>query len=73
VALDLKFVSEGAAKNGRNFKSATPEQDDLSLNHHLAPTSCSSMIFFRKPVPTFRDHAPKAPPHSGDYISLDPP
>jgi hypothetical protein len=23
VALDLKFLSEGAAKNGRNFKSAT--------------------------------------------------
>jgi iron uptake system EfeUOB component EfeO/EfeM len=33
------------------------EQDDLSLNHHPAPTSCLSMIFFRKPVPTFRDHA----------------
>ena len=23
MALDLKFLSEGAAKNGRNFKSAT--------------------------------------------------
>jgi hypothetical protein len=36
---------------------AALEQDDFSLNHHPAPTSCLSMIFFRKPVPTFRDHA----------------
>jgi hypothetical protein len=33
------------------------DEDDLSLNHHPALTSCLSMIFFRKPVSTFRDHA----------------
>jgi hypothetical protein len=27
VALDLKFLSEGAAKNGKNFKSATLDGD----------------------------------------------
>src|SRR6516165_6174290 len=33
------------------------ERDDFSSNHHPALTFCLSMIFFRKPVPTFRDHA----------------
>jgi hypothetical protein len=33
------------------------EQDDFSLNHHPALTFCLNMIFFRKLVPTFRDHA----------------
>jgi hypothetical protein len=40
-----------------NFGIGALEQDDWSLNHHPAPTSCLSMIFFRKPVPAFRDHA----------------
>src|SRR6516165_8132528 len=33
------------------------ERDDFSSNHHPALTFCLSMIFFRKPVATFRDHA----------------
>jgi len=33
------------------------EWDDFSSNHHPALTFCLSMNFFRKPVPTFRDHA----------------
>jgi hypothetical protein len=33
------------------------EQDDFSSSHHPALPLCWSMIFFRKPVPTFRDHA----------------
>src|SRR6516162_8375007 len=33
------------------------ERDDDSANHHPALRLCWSMIFFRKPVPTFRDHA----------------
>jgi hypothetical protein len=33
------------------------ERDDVSSNHHPALAPCLSMIFFRKPVPTFRDHA----------------
>jgi len=35
------------------------ERDDFSSNRHPALTSSWSMIFFRKPVPTFRDHALK--------------
>src|SRR6516162_840488 len=35
----------------------TLERDDFSPNHHPAPALCLSMILFRKPVPTFRDHA----------------
>jgi len=35
----------------------TLERDDFSSNHHPALTFCLSMIFFRKPVSTFRDHA----------------
>ena len=33
------------------------KRDDVSLNHHPALAPYLSMIFFRKPVPTFRDHA----------------
>src|SRR6516165_1631719 len=33
------------------------ERDDDSSNRHLAPAYWWSMIFFRKPVSTFRDHA----------------
>src|ERR1700730_7270784 len=33
------------------------ERDDFSSNHRPALALCLSMIFFRKPVPTFRDHA----------------
>jgi hypothetical protein len=33
------------------------ERDDFSSNRHPAPASCLSIIFFRKVVPTFRDHA----------------
>src|SRR5260370_42586194 len=33
------------------------ERDDFSSNRHLALTYSWSMIFFRKPVSTFRDHA----------------
>src|SRR5262249_45505180 len=39
---------------------AALERDDFSSNRHHALTSSWSMIFFRKPVPTFRDHALKA-------------
>src|SRR5262249_24032015 len=35
------------------------ERNDFSSNHHPALDLCLSMIFFRKPVPTFRDHALK--------------
>src|SRR5436190_3432431 len=33
------------------------ERDDFSSNRHPAPAYWWSMIFFRKPVSTFRDHA----------------
>src|SRR5262249_24475517 len=33
------------------------ERDDFCLNRHPALAFWWSMIFFRKPVPTFRDHA----------------
>jgi hypothetical protein len=33
------------------------ERHDFSSNHHPALPLCLSMVFFRKPVPTFRDHA----------------
>src|SRR5262249_40460313 len=33
------------------------ERDDFSSNHHPALPLCLSMIFSRKPVSTFRDHA----------------
>src|SRR5262249_60773763 len=33
------------------------ERDDFSSNRHSALALWLSMIFFRKPVPTFRDHA----------------
>src|SRR5262249_41721643 len=33
------------------------ERDDFSSNRHPALAFWWSMIFFRKPVPTFRDHA----------------
>jgi len=36
---------------------ALQERDDFSSNHPPALAFCLSMIFFRKPVPTFRDHA----------------
>src|SRR5262249_50979021 len=38
-------------------RSVPLERDDFSSNRHPALTSSWSMIFFRKPVPTFRDHA----------------
>src|SRR5262249_13614321 len=48
-------------------------RDDFSLNHHPALALCLSMIFFRKPVPTFRDHALRkrehAPPSREHCIS----
>src|SRR5262249_43555392 len=37
--------------------SAALEADDFSSNHPPPLVLCLSMIFFRKPVPTFRDHA----------------
>jgi hypothetical protein len=37
--------------------AARLERDDFSLNRHPALASCLSMIFFRKPLHTFRDHA----------------
>ena len=40
-----------------SFGRPTLERDDFSSNHHPALALCLSMIFFRKPVPTFRDHA----------------
>src|SRR5882672_6243148 len=33
------------------------KRDDFSSNRHHALAHCLSMIFFRKPVSTFRDHA----------------
>src|SRR5262245_38111408 len=33
------------------------ERDDFSLNRHSALASCLSIIFFRKPLHTFRDDA----------------
>src|SRR6516165_7400816 len=40
-----------------SFCETCLERDDFSSNHHPAPAFCLSMIFFLKPVPTFRDHA----------------
>src|SRR6516165_550056 len=41
----------------RPYKYQGLERDNFSSNHYPALTFCLSMIFFRKPVPTFRDHA----------------
>jgi hypothetical protein len=32
-------------------------RDDFSSHRHPAPSFCESMIFSKKPVTTFRDHA----------------
>src|SRR6516165_10169721 len=37
--------------------SGNLQRDDFSSNRHLALSYWWSMIFFRKPVSTFRDHA----------------
>src|SRR5215207_10464356 len=37
--------------------TAALERDDVSSSRHPALPLCSSMIFFRKPAATFRDHA----------------
>ena len=51
------------------------DRDDFSSSRHPALALCLSMIFFRKPVPTFRDHAlasepppTRAQPEQGDLI-----
>ena len=55
TAGNVKLLLPPRQSRGISFVSL--EQDDLSLNHHPALISCLSMIFFRKPVATFRDHA----------------
>src|SRR5262249_12565009 len=48
----------GPAETGSRFCRGAPlERDDFSSNRHPALAFWWSMIFFRKPVPTFRDHA----------------
>src|SRR5262245_60485380 len=37
--------------------SRSLERDDFSSSHHPALSSCFARDLFRKPVPTFRDHA----------------
>src|SRR5262249_29441878 len=56
---DARIVENGFATSGGVSKSAKVvlERDDFSSNRHLALAFWWSMIFFRKPVPTFRDHA----------------
>src|SRR5262249_11280885 len=46
------------------------ERDDFCLNRHPALAFWWSMIFFRKPVPTFRDHALATFEHPGPLPSL---
>jgi hypothetical protein len=41
----------------REVRVVALERDDFSSNRHPALTYSWSMIFFRKPVPAFRDHA----------------
>ena len=40
-----------------NFGIGTLERDDFCSNRHPAPSHCFARDLFRKPVPTFRDHA----------------
>src|SRR5262245_64745951 len=47
----------GAGAKDREAGEETLARDDFSSNRHLALTYSWSMIFFRKPVSTFRDHA----------------
>ena len=47
------------------------ERDDFSSSRHRALAYCWSMIFFRKPVSTFRDHALTGRPQ-GSPVQLDP-
>jgi hypothetical protein len=50
--------SEGAGDSMSNFaRHANLERDDFSSSHHPALGSCFARDPFRKPVPTFRDHA----------------
>src|SRR5262249_50392755 len=50
--------SGGSVGRRKRTRMVAPlERDDFSSNHHLAPTYSWSMILFRKPVATFRDHA----------------
>src|SRR5262249_22273807 len=56
----LTAVASGTIESPRQRWSALMpalEHDDFSSNRHPALTSSWNMIFFRKPVSTFRDHA----------------
>src|SRR5262252_10353744 len=48
------------------------ERDDFSSNRHPALAFWWSMIFFRKPVPTFRDHALNAGAGKSPMPGADP-
>src|SRR5262245_39644143 len=56
----------------RDGRFDTLDHDPIKLDRDHGLASCLSMIFFRKPVPTFRDHAPAVEtrwikgPHSYD-------
>src|ERR1700722_1431350 len=51
----IRAVSGGI--RARTHECGFLERDDFSSNRHRALAYCWSMIFSRKPVPTFRDHA----------------
>src|SRR5262249_51376058 len=53
VDLPRRGESRGGGRDG----ARQLERDDFSSNRHPALTSSWRMIFFRKPVSTFRDHA----------------
>ena len=72
-----QHVRERSPHGGRTCVSALRRElkrDDFSLNRHPALASCLSMIFFRKPLHTFRDHALsehdlfRKPPHTPDQV-----
>src|SRR5262245_2771489 len=46
-------------EKARSAQDRDLERDDFSLSHRPALGSCFARDLFRKPVPTFRDHAPE--------------
>jgi len=64
--------SRFAKTNPTRPRPAVLERDDFSSNRRPAPAFWWSMIFFRKPVPTFRDHALGAARAAGRYAPLPP-
>src|SRR5262249_11852209 len=68
-AVGLLAERTPAYKRGQRGRA---KRDDFSSNRHPALAIWWSMIFFRKPVPTFRDHALTTYPLVQVSVPLEP-